>query len=59
MAKTLTEQKLKKLIKKLKDAKKKKRKQKRDALISQRVTQKVIIGGNAKPESNAGRYSII
>ena len=55
MAKTLTEQKLKKLIKKLKDAKKKKRKQKKDALISQRVTQKSIIGGSAKPESNAGR----
>ena len=56
MAKTLTEQKLKKLIKKLKDAKKKKRKQKRDALISQRVTQKVIIGGGSgKPESNTGR----
>ena len=53
--KQLTEQKLKKLIKKLKDAKKKKRKQKRDALISQRVTQKVIIGGRAKPESNTGR----
>ena len=57
MAKTLTEQKLKKLIKKLKDAKKKKRKQKRDALISQKVTQKVIIGSNVKDktESNAGR----
>ena len=57
MAKTLTEQKLKKLIKKLKDAKKKKRKQKKDALISQKVTQKIIIGSNVKDktETNAGR----
>ena len=55
--KQLTEKQIKKLIKKLKDAKKKKRKQKKDATVSQRVTQKVIIGGNMKDknEGNAGR----
>ena len=53
--KELTEKQIKKLIKKLKDKKKKKRKTKKDALISQKVTQKVIIGGSTKPEQNAGR----
>ena len=55
--KELTEKQIKKLIKKLKDKKKKKRKTKKDALISQKVTQKVIIGSNMKdkPEQNAGR----
>lgn len=55
--KQLTEKQIKKLIKKLKDAKKKKKKTKKDALISQKVTQKVIIGSNIKDknESNAGR----
>jgi hypothetical protein len=45
------------LIKKLKDAKKKKKKQKKDATVSQRVTQKVIIGSNLKDKNdgNAGR----
>ena len=53
--KQLTEKQIKKLIKKLKDAKKKKRKTKRDATVSQRVTQKVIIGSNLKDKDNAGR----
>jgi hypothetical protein len=55
--KELSEKKLKKLIKKLKDTKKKKRTQKKDATVSQRVTQKVIIGSNIKDKNdgNAGR----
>ena len=49
---------MKKVIKKLKDAKKRKRKQRRNESISQRVSQKVIIGGNLKGKGeseNVGR----
>ena len=55
--KELSQKQHKKLIKKLKDAKKKKRRQKKDATVSQRVTQKVIIGSNIKDKNdgNAGR----
>jgi hypothetical protein len=55
--KELSEKQLKKLIKKLKDAKKKKRKTKKDATVSQKVTQKIVIGSNIKDknEGNAGR----
>jgi hypothetical protein len=50
--------KLKKVIKKLKEAKKKKRKQKRDQGVTQKVSQKVIIGRNLKGKGeseNVGR----
>lgn len=55
--KELSKKQIKQLIKKLKDAKKKKRKTKKDATVSQRVTQKVIIGSNLKDKNdgNAGR----
>ena len=55
--KEISKKQIKQLIKKLKDAKKKKRKTKKDATVSQRVTQKVIIGSNLKDKNDgdAGR----
>jgi hypothetical protein len=49
--------KLKKVIKKLKEQKKKRKKQKRDQGITQKVSQKVVIGSNIKDktDSNVGR----
>jgi len=50
--------KLKKVIKKLKEAKKKRRKQKRNDGVTQKVSQKIVIGGNLKENKateNVGR----
>jgi len=50
--------KLKKVIKKLKEAKKRKRKINRDESVTQKVSQKVVIGGNLKGKGeteNVGR----